>query len=142
MSAGRAADGRWCGSFFRADVPLVWGYQTPDRGAQAATPEARARCRNELFPVFPVDLRLFPVALGTENLNDDNGLHAFFEFVPSVPTKSGRHPEGTHSRRTLALPVAGGFGAALEGGLLGFPWLWHWRANPLCRVLPGHPSRG
>lgn len=65
-----------------------WGH--PDQW-----PEAHALQWSELFPVFPVDWRLFPVPPGTENLNHINGLRSIFRFVPGVPGKSGRHPEGS-----------------------------------------------
>lgn len=68
------------------------------------TTQAPHRCALpciKLFPVFPVGLRLFPVRPGTEKPNDDNGLHAFCWFVPGVPGKSGRHPEG---KRAKVLP--------------------------------------
>lgn len=55
----------------------------------------------ELFPVFPVDSGLFPVPPGTEKLNPIKGLRLFSGFVPGVPGKSGRHPEG---KREKVLP--------------------------------------
>lgn len=92
-----------------------WGH--PDQW-----PEARALQWSELFPVFPVDWRLFPVPPGTENLNHINELRPLSWFVPGVPGKSGRHPEGS-SR-------------AARHGAARCRWIrWRWRAS--CRASLG-----
>lgn len=41
--------------------------------------------RTILFPLFPFKMELFPLAVGTKNLNDDKDLCHFFGFVPVVP---------------------------------------------------------
>lgn len=72
--------------------------------------------------MFPVDWRLFPVPPGTENINHINGLRSFFWFVPGVPGKSGRHPEGS-SR-------------AARHSAARCRWIrWRWRAS--CRASLG-----
>lgn len=103
----------------------------------------RALQWSELFPVFPVDLRLFPVPPGTEKPNDDNGLRAFSGFVPGVPGKSGRHPEGNTAKgtpppdlvRVDSAAQAGEFGPLSWGVMLSRP------VNPSPLLGPSGPSR-
>lgn len=46
-----------------------------------------------MSPLSPLEKRLSPLPTGTDFLNDDNGLHAFCEFVPAVPANKCRDPE-------------------------------------------------
>lgn len=72
--------------------------------------------------MFPVDLRLFPVPLGTEKSNHINGLRQFFGFVPGVPIKSERPPEGNAAKGTPPPGLVRVLSAAVAGKLLASPW--------------------
>lgn len=91
------------------------GTRHPTEGAQGRTPDAHARQWSELFPVFPVDLGLFPVPVGTEKFNNINGIRGFFWFVPGVPGKSGRPPEGQRPKGTAEMAYPGVCSAAEAG---------------------------
>jgi len=69
-----------------------------DRALLCRMDASAPQCTN-LFPVFPAEIRLFPVRPGTENINKINSLRAFRVFVPGVPYKSCRHPEGKHDSK-------------------------------------------
>ena len=45
----------------------------------------------DLFPVFPREIGCSQSVLGTNLVNDDNGLHEFFWFVPNVPKKNDQY---------------------------------------------------
>jgi hypothetical protein len=98
------------------------GHKWPRWGHTDQWPEAHARQWSELFPVFPVDSGLFPVLPGTEKPNHINDLRLIFGFVPGVPGKSWRHPEGCRAEGTPPPGVVGVYSAAVAGKLPAGPW--------------------
>ena len=145
--AGRAADGRGCGRAFRA----TWGHRlgapdTKNRGHKhRATrrrnegPHRGARCWNGLFPVFPAEMRLFPVPTGTENMSNINGLRLFFGSVPGVPAVLCRHPSAERSKGTPAHRLARVYSAARTGEFCRPAWgvvLYPGTVCPPVRLVP------
>lgn len=78
-------------------------------------PHRGARCWNELFPVFPAEMRLFPVPTGTENMSNIKGLRLFFGSVPGVPGVLCRHPSAERSKGTPVHRLARVHSAARAG---------------------------
>lgn len=94
----RAACGRW-------GAGATFAQQSGDSCAlgtrQSQGVNAFGPVRNDLFPVFPVNPRLFPVRPETVFPNGDKGLGRFPGFVSGVPYKSSRDPEAD---RLAAVP--------------------------------------
>lgn len=73
----------------------------------------------DLFPVFPRENGCSQSVLGTNLLNDDNGLRRFFGFVPSVPKKKGQYPKkgAQHGKPCgcRAMPFGNGYRMGQQG---------------------------
>lgn len=115
----RAARGRWGAE---ATFAQQNGESSAPGTRQSQGVNGPGPVRNELFPVFPVKCRLFPVRAGTVFFNGDNGLRQFLAIVPGVPYKSCRDPEARAPPKpcercpATRCPGAGGHGPAGDRG--------------------------
>jgi len=112
----RAACGRGCaGAFSALQIGKVSGQCT----RQNQGPNVPGRGWNDLSPLSPLVLGLSPLPTGTDFINVDNGLRAFFGFVPAVPAEIERVPEADTRKarpKTHRQPAARVAWLALVGG--------------------------